>query len=133
MFFVLVDAFSNISLLNFVLVRWCQDVVSMSRVLQFTVFLGGHVVSFDATCDLACLLRPLWHLGGPSSGPGALGGTRRETLGPRLEFVLILNGLRDRISRASGKLWSNISVFFSFVSKSLFQIISRSELGRLRC
>ena len=64
------------------LVRWCLDAVSMSRVLQFTVILYADVASLGAkTCHLACLLRPLSHLGGPSSDPGGLGSTRRETVG----------------------------------------------------
>ena len=35
----------QMSLLKFVLVRWCLDVVPMSRVLQFTAILGADVVS----------------------------------------------------------------------------------------
>ena len=35
-----------ISLLKFVLVRWCLDVVSTARVLQFMVISGADVVSF---------------------------------------------------------------------------------------
>ena len=37
-----------ISLLNFVLVRWCPDVVSLSCVLQSTVIFGADAVSFGA-------------------------------------------------------------------------------------
>ena len=36
------------SLLEFVSVRWCPDVVSMSCVLQFVVILRADVFSFDA-------------------------------------------------------------------------------------
>ena len=62
-----------------------SGVVSLSHVLQPTVFCGAAVVSFGVqnrlTCHLAFLLRPVWHLVGPSSDSGRLGNTRRETLG----------------------------------------------------
>ena len=60
------------------LVRWCADVVSMLRVF------GADVVSFGAQ-DVAFGMPvvPFRHLGGPSSDPGSLGSTRRETLGVR--------------------------------------------------
>ena len=32
-------------------------------------------------CHLACLLCPIWHLGGPSSDAGGLGSTLKEALG----------------------------------------------------
>ena len=35
-----------VSLLKFVLARWCLDAVSMSRVLQFTLLFSADVVSF---------------------------------------------------------------------------------------
>ena len=38
------------------------------------------------TCHLACLVPPFWHPGGPWDDPGALGSTRKETLGSRLGF-----------------------------------------------
>ena len=40
--------FFQIPLLKLVLVRWCPDVVSMPRVLQFTVIWGADVVSFGS-------------------------------------------------------------------------------------
>ena len=67
------------SLLKFV---WCPDAVSLSHVLQTTVILARMLsVLVAKACYLACLLRPIWHLGGPSSNSGGLGSTRRETLG----------------------------------------------------
>ena len=70
------------------LVRWCRDAVSLSHVLQFMVIWCTDVFSFVAqTCHLASLLRPLWHLGGPSNDPGGLRSTRKETLGSRLRAV----------------------------------------------
>ena len=64
---------------------------------------GLDVISFGAqTCHLACLSRPLQHLGGSSSDPGALGSTRRETLGSMLRFLLFSGGFRDRILRVVG-------------------------------
>ena len=38
-------------------------------------------------CHLACPLRPLWLPGGPLSDSGALGSTRKETLGP-MDFMV---------------------------------------------
>ena len=42
------DVSFRISLLNFVLVRWCQDAVSMSLVFQLTLIWGVDVGSFGA-------------------------------------------------------------------------------------
>ena len=46
---------------------------------------------------MAGLLRPLWHLGGPSSDPEGLRSIRRETLESQLGFLSIMRGFRDRI------------------------------------
>ena len=86
--------FFPIPLLEFVLVCWCPDVVSMSRVAQFLAISGADVVSFAAqNVSFGDPVRPLWCLGGSSSDPGALGSIRKETLGSRLGsgFLLILN------------------------------------------
>ena len=40
--------FFNVFLLIFVLVRWCPDVASMSRVLLFTVIWAANLPSFGA-------------------------------------------------------------------------------------
>ena len=59
---------------------------------------AGSLVSgctFDVTCfmlsvlvpeALACLLRPLWLLGAPSSDPGGLGAQRGRPWGPGSDF-----------------------------------------------
>ena len=107
-------SFSNF-LLKFVLVRWCLDVDSMSRVLQFTVIWGADDVSLvPKTCCLACLLRPLWHLGGPSSDPGGLRSTRR------LGFLLFLAGFQDHILRFVGYIWNKTCVFFACLQVTFF-------------
>ena len=79
-------------------------------------------------CHFCCAKRviwelpQLWHLGGPSSGPGALGSIRRETLGPGLGFI----------GAAFEELLANFGqayVFFKLVSRSLFFMISGFEFG----
>ena len=107
-FFVLMRLQS--SFLKFVLVRWCLDAVSMSHVLRFTVIWGRVSVSVPETCHLACLLRPFWHLGGPSSDPGGLRTTRGETLGSR-PISVDLGGFRDHILRVLGSFWHNKCIF----------------------
>ena len=67
--------------------------------------------SFDVTCFIihggfggGCCqfwcpkrVRPLWHLRGPSSDPGGLRSTGRESLGSRLGSLSILGSFWDRI------------------------------------
>ena len=45
------------------------------------------------TCHFACLLRPISHLGGPSSESGELGSTRRETFGFQAWISVDLEGI----------------------------------------
>ena len=45
---LVVECIFSISLLKFVLVRWCLDAVSMSRILQLSVIWGADVVRFSA-------------------------------------------------------------------------------------
>ena len=95
----------------------------MSHLSQFMVSVGAVVVSFGAqTVSLACLLRPLWHLGGPSSDSRALG---RETMGPRRGFLLILGGFGERIFEVLGLLCRSICVFVS----CLFQVTLFNDFG----
>ena len=51
---------------------WSLFMVILARMLAVLVV---------KTCYLACVLHPIWYLGGPSSDSGGLGSTRRETLG----------------------------------------------------
>ena len=76
---------------------------------------------------------PLWHLG------GALGGhrsSRKDILGSRVGFLLILGRFRDPILRAFLVLWSNTGDLFScFLTGSFFMIFwyesGSMELGKL--
>ena len=70
----------------------------------------------------------LWHLG------GALGGhrsSRKDILGSRVGFLLILGGFRDPILRAFLVLWSNTGVFFSCLFPGSFLLIFWYESGRM--
>ena len=44
------------SLLKFVLIRWCLDAVSISGVLQFIVAVGANVLSFGVQTFFFCIL-----------------------------------------------------------------------------
>ena len=81
-------------------------------------------------CYLSCPLRSLWYLVGPSSDPGALGNTRRETLGSRLGFLSISARFLEYISRFVGKHQRRMRVFVISVSKLRFLMISGSGSGR---
>ena len=83
------------------------------------------------TCHLACLLRPLWHLGGPSSDPGGLRSTRRETLGSRRGFLSIWGEFRERIFKAVGNFWNRKCVFCYACLQVIFLMISGSASGCL--
>ena len=68
--------------------------------------LGVDVASLvPKACHLACLLRPIWQLVGPSSDSGGLGSTRKRPWGSRHGFLSILGGppfgsfLRMRVCR----------------------------------
>ena len=52
-----------------------------------------------------------WRPGGPWDDPGTVGSTRKDTWRSRLGFLLIFDGLRDRILRAFWVLWTKRSVF----------------------
>ena len=54
--------------------------------------------------------------GMPVASTLALGSTRRETLGSRLDLLSTLVGFRERFLRAFGKLLSKICVFVPFSS-----------------
>ena len=45
-------------------------------------------------CHLAYVLPFLWHIGGPSNDPGALGSPTRGNMGPRRRFLMIWDGFR---------------------------------------
>ena len=74
---------------------------------------------------------PLWHPGGPWADPGAPGSRRKETLGSRLGFLLILGGFRDPFLIVVWEPWTKISVFVMLVSRSHFVVILGSKSGRL--
>ena len=80
------------------------------RVLLFLiqiVLLGTNLVTFGAqTCHVAGLVPPIWHPGGPLDDPVALRRTKKETLEPRLDFVLILNGLGPPFSKRYLSPWT---------------------------
>ena len=89
--------FTNFSAQMCVLVRWCLDAVSTSRVFQFTVNWGADVVKFGAQNVSVCMLVASnlapW---GPSSDPGGLGSTRKETSGLKLhDFRWLSRGARS--------------------------------------
>ena len=64
------------------------------------------------TCHLACLLRPLWHLGDHRAMQGDLGAHGRRPWGSRLGFLSILEGFRSRHLNVFGQLWHNNCVFW---------------------
>ena len=64
-------------------------------------------VSVPKSCDLACLLPPLWHLGGTSSDPGAIASTRRVALGSRLGILLIFVASRAAFDGFLANLGAN--------------------------
>ena len=108
----LLDVVFNFSV-EIVAGSFVSGVVSLSRVLQSTVFFGAAVVSFGTkTLHLECFLRPIWHLGS----------TRRETLGFQAR---ILGGFRD----------CHLGVFLPTLKQNCvfwhacFQVMSFSSFG----
>ena len=107
---------------------FCVDVVSKFLCCNLCWIAGGrmqlrcHVFyncsdfvsgwcQFGYPCHLACLLRPLWHPGGPLSDPGELGTTRGEMLGSTLGLLSISDGFRDQILKVLCLFWNRICVF----------------------
>ena len=112
---------------------WACWSCSMSRILQFLVIWGADVVSFGAqnmSCGMPVVstLTP-WR---QSNDPRELGSTRRRTLGSGLGFLLILNGIRDRILIAFVKNQAASVFLLCFFPSSRCLMISGSESGRLR-
>ena len=64
------------------------------------------------TGHLACLLRPIWHLGDHRAMQGDLGAHGRRPWGSRLGFLSILEGFRGRHLDVFGQLWHNNCVFW---------------------
>ncbi len=101
---------------------------------------GAGAVIFGAqNYKLAGLVAPFWHPGGPLWHlGGALGGhrsSRKDILGSRVGFLLILGRFRDPILRAFLVLWSNTGDLFScFLPGSFFMIFwyesGSMELGK---
>ena len=61
---------------------------------------------------LACLLRPIWHLGDNRAMQGDLGAHGRRPWGSRLGFLSILEGFRGRHVDVFGQFWQNNCVFW---------------------
>ena len=88
----------SVNLLKFVLVFGWPDVVSTSCVWQLTMVLVAYVTSVGAqNGSFGMPVASTFARWGPSSDPAALGSKRKETLGSRLGFLLIMDGFRDRV------------------------------------
>ncbi len=68
---------------------------------------------------------------GPWDDPGTPGSTRKETLGSRLRFLLILGRFATPLWKLVGHLGQKQVSLFMFVSRSIFLQIFESESGRL--
>ena len=103
---------------------------------QINVIFGAGAVIFGAqNYQLAGLVAPFWHPGGPLWHlGGALGGhrsSRKDILGSRVGFLLILGVFRDAILRAFLVLWSNTGVFVSCFLPGSFLMTFWYESGRM--
>ena len=112
---VVVGCFCYISLLKIVLVRWCPDVVSLSRVLQSTVVFGADVVSFLVP------KRVIWHaccvqfdtFGDHRAIQGDLEAQERRPWGPSFDFC-----------RFSVDCWTAIGKFLAnFGTRNVFFVM----------
>ena len=113
--------------MNCVLARWILDVFFQVIFSNNCDFGAGAVIFGAQNYQLAGLVAPFWHPGGPLRHlGGALGGhrsSRKDILGSRVGFSLILGCFRDPILRAFLVLWSNTGDLFScFLPGSFFMI-----------
>ena len=90
-----------------------MDAVSTSCVFQFSANWSADSVKFRAqNVSFGMLVAPNLAPWGPSSDAGGLGSTRKETLGFRLGFLSIWEGLRSRHLNDFGQFWHNNCVFW---------------------
>ena len=93
---------------------------------------AGAVIFSVQNYQLAGLVAPFWHPGSPLLHiGGALGGyrsSRKDILGSRVGFSLILCGFRDPILRAFLVLWSNTGDFFHVFYQVFFLWFSGMNL-----
>ena len=96
---------------------------------------AGAVIFSVQNYQLAGLVAPFWHPGSPLLHiGGALGGyrsSRKDILGSRVRFSLILCWFRDPILRAFLVLWSNTGDFFHVFYQVFFLWFSGDESGRV--
>ena len=103
--------------------------------IQINVISGAGAVIFGAQNYQLAGLAPFWHPGEPLWHlGGALGGhrsSRKDILGSRVEFLLILGVFWDAILRAFLVLWSNTGVFVPCFLPGFFLMTFWYESGRM--
>ena len=94
--------------------------------------MGADSVKFAAkTCHLACLLRPIWHLGNHRAMQGGLGAHGRRPWGSRLGFLMILKDFRTAIWTFLANFGTTTVFFGMCVCRPRFLKILGSESGCL--
>ena len=118
--------------MGYALCRRPLTIANCSRIAD-SCHLGKRILGFFGTqaCHLACLVPPLWRLGGPWDDPGTLGGTRKDTLRSRLRFYWFSKNLGAPVWKFFGYLGPNNVHFVMLVPRFLFLMIFGSVFGSL--